>query len=256
MEFSGIGRQTIIAYSPGASPRSVTGPVGASMTSCAPYAMVAYPALAEIAPKIGGDGGVVGDEDVADQAGEPFVGQQDALLRESPAPPGPLHPVHVDDVRYAAHAGEHVVDAGVVAEGEPYVFGLAHRHRMPNRLGIERCGATPTGLGFPDLDALEAVPLVDFDRTVSVELAVDDHPPAPLAQIQADVLGGRLEAAVGSGDAVCPEDADGRNRTDRACVSGRRLRPNRTRCHQCVHRRAALLPVGTMDSIAETASAA
>jgi hypothetical protein len=66
-----------------------------------------------------------------------------------------------------------------------------------------------------DQDALETMPFVVLDRSVTGELAVDDDTPALIAQEEPDVLGRGLESAVPGGNAVGPERGRRRSRHHR-----------------------------------------
>jgi hypothetical protein len=106
------------------------------------------------------DDRVVADEDRADRAREPLVAEQDPLLGQTPATAGPLHAVHVDDVGNAQHTLGEVEHAGVVAEGEADVTGLAVAEHIGDGPTVEGGGAEPSVPLLVDEDPLDALPLV------------------------------------------------------------------------------------------------
>ncbi len=167
------------------------------------------PPGSEVSLEISGDLWMVGDQHVADHTCDPLVGQQDPLLCQSPARPGPLHPVHVDHVGDPTQPWNDVEDAGVVTEGQPDLARAAMAHRVAYRLQIERRRAEPIVAWLRNADPLQALPFVNLDRACAGNLAVDDHPPTVIPQVSPYVLRRSLEAPVSRGHAVRPKDSHG-----------------------------------------------
>ena len=155
--------------------------------------------------EVDGDLGMICDEGVADHARDPLVGPEDGLPGTTPAGPGPLDAVHVDDVGDAQQPLERVEDRGVVAEGQAEVPVTDGVEDGPQ---VEQRRAQPPVEGDGNDDPLDSVPDVGADPPPTFVLAVDDDPPPLVAEEQGDVLGRGLEPAVVGGDAVSSEDAD------------------------------------------------